>query len=335
FIGNIICFCANSFAMLLTGRIVSALGGGILTPLGQSIAMSIFPPEKRGTIMGMVGIAIGVAPAIGPTLSGWIIDNANWRMFIGNIICFCANSFAMLLTGRIVSALGGGILTPLGQSIAMSIFPPEKRGTIMGMVGIAIGVAPAIGPTLSGWIIDNANWRMIFGVTLPFIGLDLLLSFFFMKKVLPTKKLKLDVLSAIMAVIGFGSLLYGTSEAGNDGWGSMVVIVSIIIGVIFIALFSWRQFKLETPFLDLRLLKNWHFSLASLLGSIARIALVGVELVLPLYIQIVRGESAFHSGLMLLPGALLMGLMSPISGILFDKLGARTLAITGLTLLTL
>ena len=114
-----------------------------------------------------------------------------------------------------------------------------------------------------------------------------------MKKVLPTKKLKLDVLSAIMAVIGFGSLLYGTSEAGNDGWGSMVVIVSIIIGVIFIALFSWRQFKLETPFLDLRLLKNWHFSLASLLGSIARIALVGVELVLPLYIQIVRGESAF------------------------------------------
>ena len=89
----------------------------------------------------------------------------------------------------------------------------------MGMVGIAIGVAPAIGPTLSGWIIDNANWRMIFGITLPFIGLDLLLSFFFMKKVLPTKKLKLDVLSAIMAVIGFGSLLYGTSEAGNDGWG--------------------------------------------------------------------------------------------------------------------
>ena len=255
--------------------------------------------------------------------------------FIGNIICFCANSFAMLLTGRIVAALGGGILTPLGQSIAMSIFPPEKRGTVMGMVGIAIGVAPAIGPTLSGWIIDNANWRMIFGVTLPFIGLDLLLSFFFMKKVLPTKKLKLDVLSAIMAVIGFGSLLYGTSEAGNDGWGSTVVIVSIIIGVIFIALFSWRQFKLETPFLDLRLLKNWHFSLASLLGSIARIALVGVELVLPLYIQIVRGESAFHSGLMLLPGALLMGLMSPISGVLFDKLGARTLAITGLTLLTL
>lgn len=255
--------------------------------------------------------------------------------FIGNLICFSANNFALLLTGRIISALGGGILTPLGQSIAMSIFPPEKRGTVMGMVGIAVGVAPAIGPTLSGWIIDNANWRMIFGITLPFIGIDLLLSLFFMKKVLPTKQLKLDVLSAILAIIGFGSLLYGTSEAGNSGWGSMVVISSIIIGIIFIALFSWRQFNLKTPFLDLRLLKNWHFSLASLLGSIARIALVGVELVLPLYIQIVRGESAFHSGLMLLPGALLMGLMSPISGMLFDRLGARTLTITGLTLLIL
>lgn len=255
--------------------------------------------------------------------------------FIGNIICFAANSFPMLLTGRIVAALGGGILTPLGQSIAMSIFPPEKRGTIMGMVGLAIGVAPAIGPTLSGWIIDRFNWRMIFGITLPFIGLDLLLSFFFMKKVLPTKKIKLDTLSGILSIIGFGSLLYGVSEAGNDGWTSKVVISTIMIGVIFIALFCWRQFKLETPFLDIRLLKNWHFSLASLLGSIARIALVGVELVLPLYIQIVRGESAFHSGLMLLPGALLMGLMSPISGMLFDRLGARTLSIAGLTLLTL
>lgn len=255
--------------------------------------------------------------------------------FIGNLICFFAKDFAMLLTGRIVSALGGGILTPLGQSIAMSIFPPEKRGTVMGMVGLAIGVAPAVGPTLSGWIIDSLNWRMIFGITLPFIGLDLILSFFFMKKVLPTKKIKLDALSAILSVIGFGSLLYGTSEAGNNGWTSPVVIGSITIGIIFIALFSWRQFKLETPFLDLRLLKNWHFSLSSLLGSIARIALVGVELVLPLYIQIVRGESALHSGLMLLPGALLMGLMSPLSGMLFDRLGARTLSIAGLTLLTL
>ncbi|WP_290033165.1 MDR family MFS transporter [Ligilactobacillus cholophilus] len=255
--------------------------------------------------------------------------------FIGNAICFLASDFAMLLIGRIVSALGGGILTPLGQSIAMSIYPPEKRGTIMGMVGLAIGVAPAVGPTLSGWIIDSLNWRMIFGITLPFIGLDLLLSFFYMKKVLPTKKLKLDVLSAILSIIGFGSLLYGTSEAGNYGWTSPLVIWSIIIGLIFIFLFGWRQIKLETPFLDIRLLKNWHFSLASLLGSIARIALVGVELVLPLYIQIVRGESAFHSGLMLLPGALLMGLMSPIAGMLFDRLGARTLSIAGLTLLTL
>ena len=255
--------------------------------------------------------------------------------FIGNIICFAASDFAMLLTGRIVSALGGGILTPLGQSIAMSIFPPEKRGTVMGMIGLAIGVAPAIGPTLSGWIIDSWNWRMIFGITLPFIGLDLLLSFFFMKKVLQTSDVKLDVLSGILSIVGFGSLLYGTSEAGNKGWTSAVVIWSIIIGIIFIILFCWRQFKLETPFLDIRLLKDWHFTLPSLLGSIARITLVGVELVLPLYIQIVRGESAFHSGLMLLPGALLMGLMSPLSGMLFDKLGARTLSIAGLILLTL
>ena len=255
--------------------------------------------------------------------------------FIGNFICFVAPEFYILLLGRIISALGGGILTPLCQSMAVSIFPPEKRGTIMGMIGLAVGMAPAIGPTLSGWIIDYLNWRMIFGITLPFIGLDLVLSFFYLKDVLPSKKVKLDILSAVLSIIGFGTLLYGTSEAGNQGWGAPDVIWSIIIGVIFIAIFSWRQTKLTTPFLNIRLLKIWHFSLASLLGSIARIALVGVELVLPLYIQIIRGKSALHSGLILLPGALLTGIMSPVAGALFDKLGGKTLSIAGLILLTL
>lgn len=267
--------------------------------------------------------------------SKWLFIIGVSCYFFGNLICCISGNFNELLSGRMISAVGGGILTPLGQSIVMVVYPPNERGKAMGFIGLAVGLGPALGPTLSGWIIDNLSWRWIFGITLPFIAFDILLSFIYMKKVLPQLNIKLDISSIILSIFGFGGLLYGTSEAGNNGWTSSIVLWSLAIGIIGIIIFCWRQIKMEKPFLDIKLLKKWHFFLPSLLGSIARITLVGVELVLPLYIQIVRGESALNSGLILLPGSLLMGILSPITGALFDKLGAKTLSITGLILLTI
>ena len=277
-------------------------------------------------------------------ITAWLMNrfNSKWLyivgmaiFLIGNIISLFAKTFPILLGGRLFSAVGVGVTVSLSQSILLYIFPPEKRGMVMGINGIAVGLAPAIGPTLSGWIIDTFNWRVIFGIVVVFVAIDLIAAFFFMRKVMPTSDIKLDYLSAILSFLGFGLLLYGVSEAGDLGWGNTVVISTIIIGVILIAAFCWRQLKLKEPFLEIRLLSNWHFTLASIIGAIARVALVGVELVLPMYIQIVRGESAFHSGLILLPGAILIGLMSPIAGSLFDKIGAKKLVISGLILLVL
>lgn len=253
---------------------------------------------------------------------------------IGTLQCFLAPSFNLLLIGRLIQAIGVGVSMPLLQTIMLTIFPPEKRGAAMGMTGIVIGLAPALGPTLSGWIIDHYHWRDLFGMIIPIVVVVIVLAFFFMKSVIPLSNPSIDILSVILSTLGFGSLLYGFSSVGNDGWGSKIVISTLILGIILIALFSRRQLKLEHPFLELRVFKEPVFMIAAILSGVTNMAMVGAEMVIPLYIQNIRGESAFHSGLMLLPGALVMGAMMPITGIIFDKYGAKRLAITGMFILT-
>ncbi|MDC9252432.1 MFS transporter, partial [Clostridioides difficile] len=150
-------------------------------------------------------------------------------------------SFATLLIGRLVQAAGVGISMPILQTIMLTIFPPEKRGTAMGMAGIVIGLAPALGPTLSGWIIDSYNWRVLFGMIIPIVILVLVLASFQMKSVIQLSKPKIDVPSIILSTVGFGSLLYGFSEVGDKGWGDALVLTTLAIGVVVIALFIWRQ----------------------------------------------------------------------------------------------
>lgn len=254
---------------------------------------------------------------------------------IGTIVAYIAGNFGVLLTGRLIQAIGVGITMPLLQNIMLTIFPPNKRGAAMGVAGIAIGVAPAIGPTLSGWVIDQFGWRMLFGMIIPVAALVLLSSIFFMANVLPDRNPKLDVLSLIESTIGFGALLYGFSEVGDKGWGSPIVYGSIVLGVVVIALFAYRQLHLDQPFLELRVFKTKIFTLSTILGSIANMAMVGAEMVIPMYLQIIHGKTALESGLTLLPGAIMMALMSPVTGNIFDRIGAKRLAQLGLFLLAI
>ncbi len=169
---------------------------------------------------------------------------------------------------------------------------------------------------------------------IPIVIVVLVAAVFFMHPVIKTRKTKLDVLSLIESTLGFGAILYGFSSVGDDGWGSPIVISTIIIGLVFIVLFGIRQLRMDEPFLELRVFKVKKFSVAAALSSATNMAMVGVEMILPLYLQIVKGMSAFHSGLTLLPGALLIGVMSPITGRAFDKYGPKDLARMGMFLLT-
>ena len=252
----------------------------------------------------------------------------------GSVICAISTNFPVMMTGRVIQAVGAGILMPLGTNVFMTVFPPEKRGAAMGMMGIAFILAPAIGPTLTGWVIQNYHWNVMFyGMTVVGI-LSIIIGFFWFKIYQPISNPKLDVPGVIFSSLGFGSLLYGFSEAGNKGWDSGIVITTMIIGLIFVALFVYREISMKAPMMDLRALKYTGFSFTLLINVIVTMSLFGGMLLLPVYLQSIRGFSPLDSGLLLVPGSLLMGLMGPVSGRLLDKFGIKPIAIFGLLIMT-
>lgn len=204
----------------------------------------------------------------------------------------------------------------------------------MGTFGLVIAFAPAIGPSLSGWIVDKFPWQTLFYMMLPIAIIVLIIAYFLLDNVTERTFPRLDVLSIILSSIGFGGLLFGFSVAGDLGWSSAEVLGSLIIGTISLLIFIWRQLKLAEPVLEFRVLQYPMFTLNTVLGMVVFISMVGGQLVLPLYMQNMSDFSAMESGLVLLPGAVVMGLMSPVTGRFFDKFGAKTLAIIGFTLLT-
>lgn len=323
--------------------------GSFCTVLNQTILATAFPTLMKAFdistatvqwlttgFMMVNGIMIPVSAYLSNKFnSKWLYISAMTTFELGTITAFAAPNFGTLLCGRLIQATGVGITMPLMQNIMLTIFPPEKRGAAMGINGLVIALAPALGPSLSGWVVDNYSWRVLFGMIIPIVAIVIFASFFLMQNVIKTTDPTLDWLSLLISTVGFGSVLYGFSSVGDKGWTDAIVWGTILIGVILIAILVWRQNRLEHPFLNFKVFKTPEFALATLLSSVVMIAMVGVELVLPLYLQIVHGMSAFHSGLTLLFGAIMMGVMSPITGNLFDRYGARRLAMTGMFILTI
>ncbi|WP_026576872.1 DHA2 family efflux MFS transporter permease subunit [Bacillus sp. UNC438CL73TsuS30] len=251
---------------------------------------------------------------------------------IGSFICSFSTNFSFLMIGRIVQASGAGIIMPLLMTVFFAIFPPEKRGMAMGMMGIVMLFAPAIGPTLSGWLIEHYSWRLLFDIVIPIGIIDLILSFIWMRDVTKITNPKFDLPGVLFSTLGFGFLLYGFSEAGSKGWSSGTVVISLVIGIITLIAFVIRELTTDHPMLELRVFKYDIFALTTIISMIINMAMFGAMILLPIYLQNIRGFTALESGLLLLPGAIVMGIMSPISGALFDKIGARWLAVVGLTI---
>lgn len=253
---------------------------------------------------------------------------------LGTAMAAFAPSFGILLAGRMVQAAGASAMSPLLMNTMLISFPIEKRGRVMGVFGLAMFLAPAIGPTLSGWIVEHYHWSVLFEMILPFSIVALLLAIWKLDNVLPNRPITIDYLSVVLSTVGFGGLLYGFSMASSQGWDAISVYGTIIIGAIAITVFVVRQFKLEQPLLDLSTYKYPMFALASVIAAVNAVAMFSGMILTPAYIQSVRGISPFDAGLMMLPGALLMGLMSPVTGRLFDKYGPRALAVIGLAITT-
>lgn len=253
---------------------------------------------------------------------------------LGTLIGAIAPSFSVLLLARIVQAVGAGIMMPLMQTVMLTLFPPEKRGSAMGLVGLVTGFAPAIGPTLAGWLIVHFSWRSLFYTVLPVALIVLLLAIFLMKNVTEQKQVKIDLVSVVFSTFGWGGLLYGFSIAGTAGWMSAQVIGAISVGVVALYIFIVRQLKLKQPMLEFRVFHSPMFAVTTILSVLVFAIMVGTQTLLPIYAQDVVSFTALESGLMLLPGALIMGVMSPVTGKIFDKFGGKWLSVSGFTLIT-
>jgi len=252
---------------------------------------------------------------------------------IGTIVAALAPVFWVLLVGRVIQAIGTGILIPLMFNTVLLIFPINKRGTIMGLMGLVMMVAPAIGPAISGLVLEKLSWNWIFWVTLPLLAMALVAGSVYMQNVSNITKPKIDILSIILSTIGFGGLVYGFSVAGEKGWGSSIVIATIVIGLIALTIFSIRQLKMETPMLDLRAFKYPMFTLGVFSVFVTFMVILSSMILLPLYLQGGLGLATLAAGLVLLPGGIVNGIMAPVMGRIFDMYGPRGLITPGFVIM--
>ncbi|MFD2706127.1 MDR family MFS transporter [Salibacterium lacus] len=254
---------------------------------------------------------------------------------LGTLIAAVAPTFSVLVLARVVQAAGSGIMLPLMMTVLLAVVPLERRGLAMGLAGVVISFAPAIGPTLSGFLLEHFEWRAMFYTVLPIVAVTITLAYFCVQNVTELTKPKIDVLSIILSSFGFGGILYGFSKIAEGGEGGTTVVLSILAGLVILFFFIRRQLRMNVPMLEFRLFQFPIFSISIVITMAALISMIGAETLLPLYMQNVLNFSPLESGLMLLPGAIVIGIMSPITGHLFDMFGAKWLAITGLSIVTI
>ncbi|SDI74632.1 DHA2 family efflux MFS transporter permease subunit [Natribacillus halophilus] len=321
-----------------------ALSGSFLAVLTQFLLITAFPRimaefDVNASEVQWLTTGFMITMAVLIPMTAFLIDKFKTRplmmiaMFLfclGTLVGWLAPSFEILLAGRIIQGVGSGIMLPLMQTLLLLIYPREKRGFAMGLAGMVINVAPAIGPPLSGVMINVFEWRAVFLLTLPLAVGILLLMFLFMRNVTEQRETKIDILSLLLSTIAFGGMLYGfnTIEAGGTA------TISISVGVIALALFVVRQLRSEKPILELRVFKVPIFALVTVISISSFSLLISIETILPMYVQNVQELSAFTAGIIVAPGALTLALMSFFAGRLFDKYGGKSIAVIGFVLLS-
>src|SRR5215471_12944621 len=256
---------------------------------------------------------------------------------LGSALCGLAWSLPVLITFRVLQGLGGAALFPLSITLLFREFPPQERGTAMGFFGVPALLAPAIGPTLGGYLVTYVGWQAIFFINVPIGIIAIILSALLIREYRPEGRSSFDVIGFIFVSIGLVSLLYGLSSASTDGWDSATVLGCLTVGIISLAIFTTTELIIANrggqPLLDLRLFANGPFRAGMIANLFVIFSLFGGLFLFPLYLQNIRGLSAFQSGLILLPQALAAMVSVIIGGRLVDRIGVRAVMIPGLLIL--
>ncbi len=327
-------------AVMLFGGLIAILNQTLLAPALPSIMkeMQVDAATAQWLTTGFMlvnGIMIPV--------TAYLLDRFTTRKLffismgvftLGTFIAGISTSFPVILLARILQAAGAGVMMPMGQTIMLWTLPKKYRGVGMGMIGLVMGFAPAVGPVIAGFVIDAFNWHMLFYGITPLAILTIVVAYFYLENLGETSNPKLDIPSVILSTLGFGGLLYSFSSIGSYGF-NLEVMITMAVGAIALFCFIHRQLHMDEPLLNVRVLSNHKFMVSVVLTMLINAALVVGGILNPIYIQTIRGYSASVSGLIMLPASIVMAVMSPISGRLFDKFGPRVLAIPGLIIVTI
>lgn len=304
------------------------------------VLFQIAPSDVQWLTTGYL-LTLGIiAPVSGFLLRGYtsrqIFVVSLGLSIAGTLLAALAPGFEVLLVARIVQAAGTGLMLALTFNTVLVIFPPHKRGGAMGIVGLVILFAPAAGPMISGFVLEKLTWQWIFWLSLPILICSLICGLVYLKNTSEPVKQKIDILSVVLSTLGFGGIVYGFSSAGGSpgGWGSLIVVLTLSVGGVSLVLFSIRQFVLKEPMLNLRAFRNPMFAIGMTMVSLGMMIILSSSVLLPMYLQGGLALTALHAGLVLLPGNLLNGTLSPIVGRLFDRFGPKWMVLPGFILST-
>ncbi len=259
------------------------------------------------------------------------------RLYMWGITCFIigllfsifGGSFAVMMVGRVIQACGNGVLQAAAQVIILTVYPAEKKGTMMGTYGLAATAAPIIAPTAAGLLIDAFGWKSIFYVVMVIMAISLAISSVVFENVLEIQKKKFDVLSFVESIFAFGGVTFGIGNISDFGIISMQAGLPLAVGIAFCILFVLRQRSLEKPFLDVNTLQNKNFAVSVVASMVLYLVMMGSSVMMPLYVQSVMGYSAVVSGLVTLPGSVATAAISPLAGRMYDRIGIKKIFIAG------
>ncbi|WP_165252983.1 DHA2 family efflux MFS transporter permease subunit [Adlercreutzia sp. ZJ304] len=320
--------------VLLAGTLLAVLNQTLLSPALPAIMADL---GVDATTVQWLTSGYSLVEAVIIPLSAYLIGRFSTRQLfisafvifaIGSLAATLAPNFYVLLLGRVLQAVCTGMSMPMVFTVILLVFPREKRGTAMGVIGLIIGFAPAIGPSLAGLLVDTVGWRALFAITTALSVVVIILSIFVLRNYGDFKRTTFDKLSVVLSTVGLVCLLYGLSTFSSSQ-NLFVTAALIVVGLVVLALYVRRQLTLPSPMLKVDILKTRKYATAVIIIVIVQAALMGTGVITPLYIQGVRGYSATMSGVAMLPGAVIGAFMGLLAGRLFDRFGVRRVVIPG------
>lgn len=322
-----LCLVVSGIASsVLSTAMTTALPGvveyfGISTSVGQWITSGY--SLAMGMIMPLTAFLITRFPTKRLYLTGI------GMFIIGLLVSIFAGNFAVMMVGRVLQACGNGVLMTAAQVVIMTIYPIQKRGTMMGTYGLATTAAPVVAPTIAGLMIDAFGWKSIFYVSLVIMILSFLISSIVFDDVLELQDKKFDVLSFVESIVAFGGITLGIGNLSSFGLISVEAGLPLLAGAVVCVFFVIRQCGLGKPFLDVKILANWNYAVSVISSMVLYLVMMGSSVMMPLYVQSVMGYSAVVSGLVTLPGSLATALVSPFAGKLYDEIGIKKIFVAG------